>query len=199
MTRHRFPILFVAISTAVLLTACGSSESNSPVRSTGDSSTPPPRAPPSSVATSPLPPDSTTSLPERAGDGSIEAASSGTTETAAAQNSISVTVLTQQFSATLTDTDTARTFADQLPLTLDMNDINSNEKAFELPEALPSDPQDPGTINNGDLMLYGSNTIVLFYESFDTSYSYTKIGHLTDPDGLSQALGTGNVKVTFDR
>ena len=80
-----------------------------------------------------------------------------------------------------------------------MNDINSNEKAFELSEALPSDPQDPGTINNGDLMLYGSNTIVLFYESFDTSYSYTKIGHLTDPDGLSQALGTGNVKVTFDR
>jgi hypothetical protein len=103
------------------------------------------------------------------------------------------------FSATLADTDTARSFADRLPLTLDMHDVNSNEKAFDLSEDLPSNPENPGAISSGDLMLYGSNTVVLFYESFGTSYSYTRIGRLTDPAGLSQALGTGDVTVTFAR
>lgn len=196
MTRHQLPILFVAISAAAVLTACGSSESDSPAGSTGNSSTPPP-APPSTVATSQ--PDTTTSQPGPAGGSSNEAESSTTALTVAAQDAITVTIGSQQFSATLADTGTARTFADRLPLTLDMQDVNNNEKAFNLAEALPSDPENPGTINNGDLMLYNSNTIVLFYESFDTSYTYTRIGRLTDPDGLSQVLGTGDVTVTFDR
>lgn len=197
MTRQRFPILFAAISAAALLTACGSSESNSPARSTGNSSTPPSPTPPSTVATSPV--DITTALPSKAAQSSIEGASSNTAEAAAAQDAFTVTVGSQQFSATLADTDTARTFADRLPLTLDMQDVNSNEKAFELTEALPSDPENPGAISNGDLMLYGSSTLVLFYESFDTSYTYTRIGRLTEADRLSQVLGTGDVTVTFDQ
>ena len=46
-------------------------------------------------------------------------------------------------------------------------------------------------------MLYRSNTIVLFYESFDTSYSYARIGRLDDPVGLAEVLGAGDVTVTF--
>jgi hypothetical protein len=60
------------------------------------------------------------------------------------QSAITVTIGAAQFLATLADTDTARAFADRLPLTLDMTDVNSNEKAFDLAEALPNDPENPG-------------------------------------------------------
>ena len=201
MTRHRFPHLFVAISTAALLSGCSSSQSNSPVSTVNDSTSPP--APPSTAATTSTaaatsqPPGS--AILSNGGAESSTGAESGSAEQTAAKDTIAVTVGSQQFSATLADTNTARAFADGFPLTLNMHDVNSNEKAFELPEALPSDPQNPGTISTGDLMLYRSDTIVLFYESFDTSYTYSRIGQITDPNGLSQALGTGDVTVTFDR
>ena len=51
---------------------------------------------------------------------------------------------------------------------------------------------------NGDLMLYGSKTLVLFYQSFSTSYSYTKLGAIDDATGLATALASGNVAVTFE-
>jgi hypothetical protein len=46
-------------------------------------------------------------------------------------------------------------------------------------------------------MLYGSNTLVLFYKSFRTSYSYTVIGRIDEPAGLEGALSTGDVDVMF--
>ncbi len=111
---------------------------------------------------------------------------------------LKITVGKATFSATLQSNATAKAFQERLPLTLTMNDLNRNEKYIDLPERLPSNASNPGTIQNGDLMLYGSNTLVLFYKSFSTSYSYTRIGKITDPAGLAEALGSGTVDVTFE-
>jgi hypothetical protein len=84
-----------------------------------------------------------------------------------------------------------------LPMTLEMKDLNSNEKFSDLSRSLPTNTFNPGTIHTGDLLLWGSNTLVLFYKSFNTPYSYTKLGKIENPNGLAQALGSGTVKVTI--
>jgi hypothetical protein len=68
---------------------------------------------------------------------------------------------------------------------------------FVLRRACPTNESNPGTIKSGDLMLYGSNTFVLFYETFSSSYSYTKLGKISNTTGLVAALGTGNVTVSI--
>jgi hypothetical protein len=110
-----------------------------------------------------------------------------------------MTVGTRRFSITPADTEAAREFAAMLPLSIDMPDLNSNEKHAELPKALPTSAIRPGTIRNGDLMLYGPRTLVVFYKTFDSSYSYTRLGRVDDPAGLAQALGSGSVRIGFSK
>lgn len=105
----------------------------------------------------------------------------------------------RRFAITLADTEAARAFAALLPLTIDMTDLNDNEKYAELPRTLVTKPSRPGTIRNGDLMLYGSKTLVLFYLTFDSPYSYTRLGQVDDPAGLAQALGSDNVRIEFSK
>lgn len=110
---------------------------------------------------------------------------------------ITITVNGTSFDAVLADSETGRAFAELLPLTITMTELNGNEKYHYLDGSLPTDSYKPGTIEAGDLLLYGNNCVVLFYETFSSGYSYTRIGKLTSADGLKAALGTGNVSVTF--
>ena len=115
-----------------------------------------------------------------------------------ANGKIKITVNSQTFTATLLDNNLAKAFKEMLPMTIKMTELNSNEKYYDLPNNLPTNSSNPGTIKNGDLMLYGSKTLVLFYKTFSTSYSYTKLGSIDDVTGLASALGSGNVTVAFE-
>jgi hypothetical protein len=98
----------------------------------------------------------------------------------------------------LLDNDSAKELISRLPLAISMSELNGNEKYYYLPDTLPSDARSVGNIHAGDLMLYGSDCLVLFYKNFSTSYRYTKLGFVEDTSGLEDALGSGSVQVIFN-
>lgn len=113
-------------------------------------------------------------------------------------NKMTIKIGSKTFEATLNDDATATAFKTMLPLTINMIELNGNEKFFGLKQNLPVNSANPGTIQNGDLMIYGSNTLVLFYKTFSTPYSYTKLGCITDTTGLAEALGSDNILISFE-
>ena len=115
-----------------------------------------------------------------------------------ANSKIKLKFNSQIFTATLLDNKSVKAFKEMLPLTMKMTELNGNEKYVDLPHSLPTNSYHPEMIQIGDLMLYGSKTFVLFYKSFSTPYSYTKLGSIDDVKGLPSSLGSGHVTITFE-
>lgn len=111
---------------------------------------------------------------------------------------LKITVGSTVFTATLVDNETVTAFKALLPLKVSMTELNGNEKYYHLSQNLPANASNPGKIHSGDLMLYGGNSVVLFYKTFSTSYSYTRLGKIDNPSGLAAALGSGNVTVIME-
>ncbi|WP_197730056.1 cyclophilin-like fold protein [Fusobacterium ulcerans] len=111
---------------------------------------------------------------------------------------INMQIGNKNFTIKLFDNNAAQNLITQLPLTLDMKELNGNEKYSYLPKKLPADSQNISEIKAGDLMLFGSDCLVLFYKNFHTSYSYTKIGYIENIDELTAALGNRNIKVKLN-
>ena len=103
----------------------------------------------------------------------------------------------QRFTAMLYDNAATQKLVQNLPVTLNMKDLHGNEKYYYLDTSLPAKAQHIGKINAGDIMLFGSECLVVFYESFNTSYSYTPIGKIENAAGLKKVVGRGSVKVEF--
>lgn len=108
---------------------------------------------------------------------------------------IEIIINEKTYNATLEDNETTRKFISLLPIQFNMNELNGNEKYIYIDTSLPINSSNPRHINAGDIMLYGNNCLVIFYKSFDTSYNYTKIGHIDNLDDL----GKDNVVVNFQK
>ncbi|MCX8005230.1 MAG: cyclophilin-like fold protein [Burkholderiaceae bacterium] len=121
------------------------------------------------------------------------------TTQSAEQPRIVMTAGTSRFTVALDDTAAAAALAKMLPVTFEMSDLNRNEKKVRLPRALPTSFVRPGTIRAGDVMLWGDDTLVVFYETFESPYSYTRIGRIENPAGLARILGPGDVRISFSR
>ncbi len=79
-------------------------------------------------------------------------------------------------------------------ITISAGDYGGWEKVGPLGQALPCDDVQT-TTSVGDFVLYSGDQIVLFYGS--NSWSYTRLGRINDPGGLREALGDGDVDITF--
>lgn len=112
---------------------------------------------------------------------------------------IKITIGKATFTATLNNTATATAFKALLPLTITMQELNGNEKFFYFPSTLPTHAAAGGDIEPGDLMLYGNNCLVIFYEGLHTTYRYTRLGRIHQVSGLAAALGNGTATLRFER
>ncbi|UVM01791.1 hypothetical protein LOY41_10980 [Pseudomonas atacamensis] len=108
-----------------------------------------------------------------------------------------MTVGEQRFAIALDDNPSTRQLLTRLPLSLDMADLHGNEKYATVQPPLPTQPYRPGTIHSGDFLLYGDDTLVVFYKTFDSSYRYSRLGRIERPQDLAEVLGRGDVRVTF--
>ena len=106
-----------------------------------------------------------------------------------------VIINNNEYEVKLENNETVNDLLKILPLDIEMKELNGNEKYFYLDENLTSKPVVPEYINSGDIMLYGDNCLVVFYESFKTDYSYTKIGHIDELPNFDN----GSVKITFTK
>ena len=104
----------------------------------------------------------------------------------------------ETLTATLENNATTDALLELLPLEISMSELNGNEKYCYLTKSLPTNSENIGTIHAGDIMLYGDDCLVIFYETFNTSYRYTKIGHI-DYENLRDLLGNGNVTVRIEK
>ena len=112
---------------------------------------------------------------------------------------IKITVNGKIFDATIDDNESARAFLEKLPLEVTMTELNGNEKYYRFNENFPSNDERVGKISTGDLMLYDSSYVVLFYKDFSTSYSYTRLGKILNIADLASTLNGGNVTVKFEK
>ncbi len=109
--------------------------------------------------------------------------------------SINVSINNQKYNVTIENNETAKQFISLLPQEFSMEELNGNEKYVYMDNSLPTNSINPKHIKSGDIMLYGSDCLVIFYKSFDTNYSYTKIGHI---DNLPE-LGNNSIIAKFEK
>ena len=112
---------------------------------------------------------------------------------------IKISVNGKIFDATLENNPSTQELIKKLPLDVEMTELNGNEKYFKFKENFPSADKNISEIHEGDLMLFGSNYLVLFYKNFSTSYKYTRLGKIENPKNLSEILGSDNVRVKFEK
>ena len=108
---------------------------------------------------------------------------------------IKVIINDKNYILKLENNKTSEEFIKLIPKEYTMNELNGNEKYVYLDNSLTNKPYNPKYIQKGDVMLFGDNCLVIFYKSFDTSYSYTKIGHIENLDDL----GRENIIIKFEK
>ena len=110
---------------------------------------------------------------------------------------MTVQIGSRSFTASLEDNAAVAALLERMEegvITLQMSDYAGFEKVGALGTNLPSSDR-PTTTQAGDIVLYQGDQIVLFYGS--NSWSYTRLGQIEELNGWQEALGNGDVSVTF--
>ena len=127
--------------------------------------------------------------------GCINNKQNNTKESKDIMSDIKVIINEKIYTIKLENNKTVEEFIELLPQEYTMNELNGNEKYVYLDKSLTTKSYNPKHIEQGDVMLFDTSCLVIFYKSFDTTYSYTKIGHIDNLDNLEN----GNIKVKFEK
>lgn len=114
------------------------------------------------------------------------------------RKNIAITIGSKSFPVKLYAGESSAALEELLPMTMEMGEMNGNEKYYFLESPLPSSPESPEQIHAGDIMLYGDNCIVLFYKDFSSAYRYTRLGHVEDVTEFAEAVGNSDVQVQWE-
>ena len=93
-------------------------------------------------------------------------------------DTVKVFINDKEYKLNLYDNETADSLVKLFPLEVNMKTLSENEVYVYLDDKLPTNSSNPKNITAGDVMLYGDDCLVIFYKTFNTSYRYTKIGHI---------------------
>lgn len=113
------------------------------------------------------------------------------------ENKMTVEVNGNRFTVTLENNEAVEALTEMMrekPVTIQMREYSGFEKVGSLGTSLPTNDRQT-TTQSGDIVLYQGNQIVIFYGS--NSWSYTRLGKIEDLTGWNDALGSGDVTVTF--
>ena len=195
--------LVTIFALTILLTGCGNGEQvesdpesssaaqvETTTSSESTSSSEPETSEPNIVPEEPE--ESVSSTAPESGD-----AENGQVEEENSEMQMNVQVGGSNFTATLEENEAVDALVDMMeqgPVTIQMSDYSGFEKVGPLGTSLPTSNQQT-TTQAGDIVLYQGNQIVMFYGS--NSWSYTRLGHIDDLTGWEEALGSGDVTVTF--
>ena len=188
-------ILFIAAGALLLsLAACNSQPTNSSQKSSQKGNEP------VSSISSVIPEDSSKVVGESPSPSATPTA--GPKEkTESSQNEeevlLQISVGGQVFLADLASTEAAQSLSEMLPMSLEMSDWQSTAKVFELPSVMPEAAEEYSQVPAGQLLLKGSGSLYLFYQTSDQPENYTPIAIIQDPTGLSQALSGETMEVSF--
>ena len=86
--------------------------------------------------------------------------------------------------------------AEEGDITIQMSMYGGFEQVGAIGKSLPRDDKQM-TTSSGDIVLYSGDQMVVFYGS--NSWSYTKLGHISDKDGsdMTALLSNGDVTITI--
>ena len=103
----------------------------------------------------------------------------------------------KEYEFELKDTSASEQLKKKLPFTIKMINLNNNEVYYKFDNDFSKNEKSIGTINLGDIYLYKSDTLVLFYKTFSTTYKYTEIGKIKDATGLEAIIGNNDALVQW--
>ena len=97
------------------------------------------------------------------------------------------------YTAISTSTKTTKSFIESLPVTIQMTDVDGNEKYGCMYYKIATESPKTNVVTKGDVLLFGESCVIVAYKDFKSSSKYTKLGHIDNVDDLP----SGSVKVVI--
>lgn len=73
-------------------------------------------------------------------------------------------------------------------------DMDGLYKYYDMPRPAPANEEEITSVSAGEVLMDGTDRLILYYQDAEITGSYTRVGYFTDTTGLAEALGDGDVQ-----